>query len=128
MDTKEDGKLLEMPIGNKKFICNSDGYVNLTQIVETEGKCFNQWFKSTKTKEFLKEVEKSKNIPLNKLIIYKLDKNNYKTAWGDMIIAVNVAQWASIEFGIQVSKWIFELLSTGKTKYETKISIKNNTT
>ena len=55
---------------------------------------------------------------MDKLIKYNTGSNSERANWGHPQVAINVAQWISPEFDVQVSKWVFELMLTGKVELD----------
>lgn len=99
-----------------------DGYVNLTELCRAGGKHFKHWNELNKSKEFLdvlfKDLENSEVVKTTSELI-KVgtgSKHDNSHTWGHPQIAINVAQWISAEFNVKVSKWIFELMLTGKVE------------
>ena len=98
----------------------------MTKVCQAAGKRFRHWRETTEAKEIIKCFEESviffddrgngpqKKLPQAKkrLQIYKGNGFEQGTfACPDL--ALVIAQWASIPFMVQVSRWIRELLSTG---------------
>ena len=52
----------------------------------------------------------------------KNGKNNTSETWAHPQVAINIAQWISPEFDVLVSKWVYEIMLTGK------VDIKDNKT
>lgn len=94
----------------------SDGYINLNQLCKAAGKDFKEWKRNKKSKAFLEAFEASVGIPSNELVKYKSGSNEERANWGHPQVAINVAQWISPKFDVQVSKWVFELMTTGKVE------------
>ena len=86
-----------------------DGYINLTALCKAGNKEFNAWFKNKKTEAFLQVLSSTLRIPVDELVKYETGSNENRAIWGHPQIAINIAQWISQEFDVQVSKWIFEL-------------------
>ena len=94
----------------------SDGYINLTQLCQAGKKNYFHWKENKKTKAFLEVLSASIGIPMDKLIKYNTGSNSERANWGHPQVAINIAQWISPEFDVQVSKWVFELMVTGKVE------------
>lgn len=61
-------------------------------------------------------------IPISQLIDVKKG-NSHKFAQGSWIhpdLTTNLAQWISPKFGVQVSRWVREIITTGKAEYDSK--------
>ena len=106
-----------------------DGMINATELCKAGGKKFNHYHNLKQTQEFIKELEKSENIPESKLIIVKhggisesvnLNSLNPKIqgTWIHRKVAYNLAQWISPYFAVQVSKILDELFTKGEVKLQ----------
>ncbi len=93
-----------------------DGYVNLTQLNKAGGKNYFHWKENNKTKAFLEALSLSIGLPMDKLIKYESGPIQIRATWAHPQVAINNAQWISPEFDVQVSAWIFELLTTGSVQ------------
>jgi len=109
-----------------------DGMINATELCKAGGKKFNHYHNLKQTQEFIKELEKSENIPESKLIIVKhggisesviLNSLNSKVqgTWIHRKVAYNLAQWISPYFAVQVSKILDELFTKGEVKLQRPI-------
>jgi hypothetical protein len=92
-----------------------DGYVNATQLCKAGNKGLNHYTESSNTKEFLDELSVDLNIPKEKLYLTIIGGKNPGT-WVHRRVATHLAQWISPSFCVQVSKWLDELLLTGKVE------------
>lgn len=92
----------------------SDGYVNLTQLCKAGGKEYKHWNEIKNSKAFLEALSTSVCLTTGELIKYESGSNENRATWGHPQVAINIAQWISAEFNVQVSKWVFEILLTGK--------------
>ena len=110
----------------------SDGYVDITNLCKAGGKRFKHWHELVKTKEFLKvlgeqlgkEIEEDKEnedqenengrIPAAFLINYETGYGSKQRTWVHPRVAINIAQWISPSFDVQVSGWVHQLLVVGK--------------
>jgi len=103
-----------------------DGYINVTNLCKAGGKHFKNWNQNDKTKRFLEVLSLEVGNPATSLIYlgtgYKNGKNNTSETWVHPQVAINIAQWISPEFDVLVSKWIYEIMLTGK------VDIRNNKT
>jgi len=116
--------------GNNFMIpIRKDGMINATELCKAGGKKFNDYQRLKQTQEFIKELEKSENIPESKLIIVKhggisqsgiTDSLNPKIqgTWIHRKVAYNLAQWISPYFSVQVSKILDELFTKGEVKLQ----------
>ena len=99
-----------------------DGYINITQLCKAGGKKFNHWNSIDKTKRFLDVLSSSAGIPANEIIKYESGSNIERSSWAHPQVAINIAQWISPEFDVLVSKWVYEIILTGK------VDVKDNKT
>jgi hypothetical protein len=116
---------LESKVNEKPLVLNEiviptryiDNYVNLTEMCRAGNKKFNHWKSLEKTKEFLDELSRSAGIPADLLIkTISHGPNEQRGSWGHPQVAVNVAQWISPKFDVEVSRHILELYTTGSTE------------
>ena len=101
-----------IPIISRK----EDGYINLTSLCKAGNKEFNEWKRNKKTQAFLEVLISSPRILGDEIIKYNSGSNNERSSWGHPQVAINLAQWISPEFDVQVSKWVYELALTGKVE------------
>jgi hypothetical protein len=110
---------LKLENGNEFIIpMREDGYLYATGMCKVINKHVSAWLRLKETKEFIKALEKSDVIiSTSKIIeIYK-GGNMYKQGtWLHPDLGLNLAQWCSPSFSIQVSKWLKELIYTGKVE------------
>ncbi len=95
-----------------------DGYINVTNLCKAGGKHFKNWNQNDKTKRFLQVLSTAAGIPATSLIKlgtgHKIGNNNSSETWAHPQVAINIAQWISPEFDVLVSKWVYEIMLTGK--------------
>ena len=102
-----------------------DGYIFATWLCKAVGKQVNSWLRLKYTKELIKTLEKKyekaeTRIHASALIeIYKGGNNKYNQGtWIHPDLGLNLAQWCSPSFSLQVSKWLRELIFTGTVEIE----------
>ena len=100
----------------------TDGYINITNLCKAGGKEFKSWNRLDKTKRFLDILSTSVKIHTNEIIKYESGSNSERSSWAHPQVAINIAQWISPEFDVLVSKWVYEIMLTGK------VDIKDNKT
>jgi len=116
---------------------SSDGYINLTELCKAGNKHFKSWNSLLGTKEFLNILSESTDIPVEVLVEYENSGDNRGT-WGHPYVAIEIAHWICPKFKVLVSKWVFELMSTGtvalgqekkleavEAEWRTKVEIQN---
>lgn len=100
----------------------SDGFINGTQLCKAGGKLFADWYRLEITKTYCEVLAADMGRPISQLIDVKKG-NSHKFAQGSWIhpdLATNLALWISPIFGVQVSRWIREIITTGKAEYDSK--------
>ena len=122
----ENGEEFTIPL-------REDGYIFATWLCKAVGKKVSHWLNLKETKELKKEIEKNdtgitklqiKNaddvIPASALIeVYKGGNDKYNQGtWIHPDLGLNLAQWCSPSFSLQVSKWLRELIFTGTVEIE----------
>lgn len=95
-----------MPVGQRTH----DGYINATALCKAAGKKVNDYLRLQSTKDFLKALESETGIPACELVQAKKG-GVFKGTWVHPQVAINLAQWASPKFAVQVSGWVFEWAS-----------------
>jgi len=95
-----------------------DGYINITNLCKAGGKKFNHWNSNDKTKRFLQVLSTDAGIPVSEIIKVgsgsKHENDTKNLTWSHPQVAINIAQWISPEFDVLVSKWVYEIMLTGK--------------
>lgn len=86
-----------------------DGYVNATAMCKAADKLFADYGRLATTKAYLNELSGSMGIPID-LLIQKITTgpNEYRGTWVHPQIAINLAQWCSPKFAVQVSQFVTE--------------------
>lgn len=114
----ENGEEFTIPL-------REDGYIFATWLCKAAGKKVSHWLNLKETKELIKTLEKKyenadAGITASALIeIYKGGNNKYNQGtWIHPDLGLNLAQWCSPSFSLQVSKWLRELIFTGNVEIE----------
>lgn len=109
-----------------------DGYINLTQMAQANGKKLNDYLRLKTTKDFLEKLAEYTGISVD-LLILKIIKgaNNQRGTWGHPQVAIHCAQWCSAEFAVLVSQWVVTWMMTAQNplqstqpKFEAQKAIK----
>lgn len=107
----------------------SDGYINATSLAKASGKKVNDYLRLDVTKEFLSELERSTGYPVDVLVSKVVTgRNETRGTWVHPQVAINLAQWLSPVFAVQVTEWIFGWINSDHKYYARYIelmSIKN---
>lgn len=89
-----------------------DGYINATAMCQAAGK---QWFdyrRLTITNAFIEALATETGIPGSELAqSMKGGDLRFQGTWVHPQVAINLAQWLSAKFAVQVSQWVFEWMS-----------------
>ena len=88
-----------------------NGFVNLTQMCQANGKRLDHWKALKATDAYVKELQL--NYPESR-VVYSEEGVNGGT-WGHPSLAINLARWISPAFAVWCDGHIFNLLSTGST-------------
>ena len=97
---------------------DTDGFINITNLCKAGGKEFKSWNRLDKTKRFLDVLSSEVKIHTAELLKVgtgsKNGTNITSETWAHPQIAINIAQWISPEFDVLVSRWVYEIMLTGK--------------
>ena len=95
-----------------------DGYIYATALCKASGKRLALWKVNKETNDFFDKVKADIGIPTSALIeIYKGGNNKYlQGTWIHPDLGIHLAQWCNPSFSLQVSRWVRELLVTGKVE------------
>ena len=115
----EDGTEFTIPL-------REDGYIFATGLCKAVGKRVNNWLRLKETKDLKNElgnkIEKddariSVSAKIQLIEVYKGGNDKYNQGtWIHPELGLNLAQWCSPNFSLQVSKWIKELIFTGSVE------------
>lgn len=84
-----------------------DGYINATEMCQTENKLFGDYRKLQATKEFLTELYYDTGIPISELIQMVKGKNpKLQGTWVHPKVAINLGQWISPKFAVWIIRHI----------------------
>ena len=111
---KKDIQSLKLKDSYQLEYREEDGYVNITNLCKAGGKKFNHWNSIDKTKRFLDVLSSTAGIPVFELLKQEQGGNGERHTWSHPQVAINIAQWISPEFDVLVSKWVYEIMLTGK--------------
>ena len=99
--TVKDGEDLSISV-------RPDGFVNATQLCKAGKKKFNDWFQTNETKQLIQALVYNTGIPALDLIDVKKG-GNHSGSWIHPDLALQLSQWISPHFGLQVKKIIDEM-------------------
>ena len=92
----------------------TDGFINITNLCKAGGKQFKHWNSIDKTKRFLDVLSSTVGIPAVELLKQEQGGNGERHTWSHPQVSINIAQWISPEFDVLVSKWVYEIMLTGR--------------
>jgi hypothetical protein len=94
----------------------ADGYINLTQMCQANGKKLSHFFSLKSTKAYISCIESEAGFPASEIIdIVKGGNPSLQGSWGHPEIAIALAQWISPQFHRWCNAHIFLLMDTGST-------------
>ena len=111
---KKDIQSLKLKDNYQLEYREEDGYINITNLCKAGGKEFKNWNKNDKTKRFLDVLSSTVLIRTIELLKQEQGGNGERHTWAHAQVAINIAQWISPEFDVLVSKWVYEIMLTGK--------------
>lgn len=89
----------------------SDGYINATALCGVAGKRWHNYLRNESTGHFLRALEAKTRIRVLELIQEVRTSDGVPSTWVHPKVAINLAQWLSAEFAVQVSEWVYEWMS-----------------
>ncbi|NGM63552.1 phage antirepressor protein [Sphingobacterium sp. SGG-5] len=105
--------------GNEVTFRNADGiaYVNATEMAKPFGKHAWKWLELPSTIEFLKALSENRSLAKNQLVISVKGGNDpsKRGNWFHEDVALEYAQWLSLDFKLWCNDRIKELLQVGFT-------------
>ena len=111
---KKDIQSLKLKDNYQLEYRENDGFINITNLCKAGGKKFNDWNRLDKTKRFLDVLSSTTGIPVVELLKQEQGGNGERHTWAHPQVAINITQWISPEFDVLVSKWVYEIMLTGK--------------
>ena len=90
-----------------------NGFINLTQMCQANGKRLDVFMKVQKTKEYINCLERSHQMVVTE--VAQGGEPSLQGTWGHPSLAINLARWISPEFAVWCDGHIFNLMSTGAT-------------
>jgi hypothetical protein len=92
----------------------SDGFVNLTQMCQANGKRLDNWLRLKSTQSYLTTLAHS----LTSEVVDAGEGGSHTGTWGHPSVAINLARWLSDEFAVWCDAHIFNLMETGSTSLD----------
>jgi hypothetical protein len=92
----------------------ADGYINATALCKASNKNWSDYRRNSNTVAFLAELEADLKIPAALLIHTNTGGDTrIQGTWVHPQVAINLGQWLSAKFAVQVTKWVYEWMSGG---------------
>jgi hypothetical protein len=112
---KKDIQSLKLKDNYQLEYREEDGYINITNLCKAGGKLFADWSRLKRTECFKQVLSNDMEIPITELIkVGSGSKCETSQTWSHPQIAINISQWISPEFDVLVSKWVYQIMLTGK--------------
>jgi hypothetical protein len=92
-----------------------DGFINLTQMCQSNGKRLDHWRELKATKQYIQELE---NQSPESRVLDSINGGSNPGTWGHPSLAINLARWISPAFAVWCDSHIFNLMSSGSTTLE----------
>ena len=99
-----------------------DGYVNVTKICQAAGKRLQHYKDRAENKHFLDRFVVLTRIQASTLFEANEGNCANRGTFAHPDIAIHIAQWCSADFSIQVSRWVRQLLTTGRVELGNEMS------
>ncbi len=105
--------------GNDITFKNNDGtiMVNATQMAKPFRKNTKDYMKRKSTEEFINALCKRRNVPLEELVTV-VHGGNSRGTWLHQEVALDFAQWLSIDFKLWCNDKLQELVETGRASIQ----------
>jgi hypothetical protein len=84
-----------------------DGYINATALCKAAGKRWHNYVRQETTGHFLRALTAKTRISALELI-QEVTIAGVTAMWIHPKVAINLAQWLSADFAVQVSEWVYE--------------------
>lgn len=99
-----------IPFKNGKIIM-----INATALCQAGNKKFHDYIRLKSTQEYLQALESVEGIPSTNIIhIVQGGNFNNQGSYVHRLVAIDLARWICPRFAVQITKWIDELMMTGK--------------
>lgn len=95
----------------KTITRREDGFVNLTQMCQANGKRLDHWKALKATDAYTQELQA--NYPESQVV--QSEEGAGGGTWGHPSLAINLARWISPAFAVWCDSHVFKLMSTGST-------------
>lgn len=107
-----DEKTCTIPFTNGKVVM-----INATALCHAGKKKFHDYIRLKTTQEYLQTLESVEGIPSTDIIhIVQGGPSEKQGSYVHKLVAIDLARWISPRFAVQITKWIDELMMTGKVE------------
>lgn len=89
----------------------SDGYINATELCKAAEKRWHNYVRNESTGHFLRALEAKTQISVMDLIQEVRSPDGVPSTWVHPKVAINLAQWLSADFAVQVSEWVYDWMT-----------------
>ena len=100
-----------------------DGYVNVTKICQAAGKRLQHYKDRAENKHFLDRFVVLTRIQASTLFEANEGNCANRGTFAHPDIAIHIAQWCSADFSIQVSRWVRQLMTTGRVELGNEMNV-----
>lgn len=104
-----------------------DGFINATHLCKIGKKKFKNWYQLDNTQQLIHTIKQLKNIEN----VVEISKSRHNGSWIHPDLAINLIQWISPVFALQISSLIIKLSNDKSIKIDkedlNKISLKSST-
>jgi hypothetical protein len=118
-ETKDPGTRIQL---KREDYQRADGFVNATKLCKSGGKLWGHYRALDSTQELLDNLQLDIGIPISKLVVTVQGRGDVveQGTWVHPEIAVDLAKWISVDYRIQVNRWMVELHTTGRVEMDSK--------
>lgn len=88
-----------------------DGFVNLTQMCQANGKRIDNWLRLKQTQDYIEALVQS----LTSEVLDSGRGGDHSGTWAHPSLAINLARWISPQFAVWCDAHIFNLMASGQT-------------
>jgi len=89
-----------------------DNYIDAIELCNAGNKKFNDWYSLKSSKSLINKLAKIIN-PEKEILLVEI---NEEEIWIHPQLAINISQWISLEFSLEINNWIFKILEKNKSK------------
>jgi hypothetical protein len=89
-----------------------DNYIDAIELCNAGNKKFNDWYSLKTSKSLINKLEKIIKPEKETLLV----EINEEEIWIHPQLAINISQWISLEFSLEINNWIFKTLEKNKSK------------